>query len=132
MVHSLLTAGAEVDLHYGRQGTPLLAAAQEGHVEVVGALMAHGAQPDVASEEDGSTPLFVASQVCGCLHMHACTCVQAWLLACRHGVCVHVLAGLDAVCSRARLLATCSHRSTRSGGLGEMYYGGCTRGSSSG
>jgi ankyrin repeat protein len=61
VVSFLIERGANVDL-CGMDGmTPLFAAVQEGHSNVVEELLAHGANANLATSNNGLTPLYIAS-----------------------------------------------------------------------
>ena len=54
MVYLLLKNGAEANARGGQYGTPLYAAAIEGHVEVAKLLFAHGANVNAETETYGT------------------------------------------------------------------------------
>ena len=59
----MLEQGADIE-HVGNDvtgATPLLAATQEGHVEVVRMLLEQGADADKVRKDGGATPLHIAS-----------------------------------------------------------------------
>ena len=64
-VNTLLEAGAKPDELQKHppwlNATPLWVAALKGHLKVVEALVAKGADPNLAWEKNGTTPLWIAS-----------------------------------------------------------------------
>ena len=63
VVKVLINKGADVNQRTTTaQGhTPLMRASQQGHPTVVEMLLAHGASPNIATLDDGKTPLYYAS-----------------------------------------------------------------------
>ena len=62
MLHALLSEGAKIDLQTTDGMTPLYAACQNGHIEVVRALLSSRAKIDLRTKGDGRSPLHVACQ----------------------------------------------------------------------
>ena len=65
IVQSLVRAGANVNQTTSDESadSPLIKAAQQGHVQVVDVLIAAGAQLDYARPKDGGTVLYIACQL---------------------------------------------------------------------
>jgi hypothetical protein len=61
IVQKLVGRGANVNSNDGLNGTPLHMACHKGHAKVAEFLIGHGAKLDICSNEDGSTPLHIAS-----------------------------------------------------------------------
>ena len=60
---NILASGIDVNAENSDKLVPIVYAAANGHVELVKLLIRHGADPDAASSESGSTALHLAAQL---------------------------------------------------------------------
>ena len=61
-IQEAIQAGADVNVKTKYGGTPLFAASQGGHTEIVRLLLAAEVDVNAADKTDGLTPLYMASQ----------------------------------------------------------------------